>query len=137
MLPRLPNESNLNYSLRWTAWEREQRATQYEAELAASDANDGKVALPDLAEITAEKEAAIAEQTKLTTDAGKETDATKKAELVKAAESAELQKVYQEKLERIVKGEPTKEDEELLAKMQESHDAECEDKRAWLAKRKE
>ena len=108
---------------------------RFTARLAAAAANDGKVPLPDLAEIEAKKTECDAEKIKLDDLATKEKDAEKKDELTKAVESAERSKDYYESLERIAKGEPTKEDSELLAKLQEQHDKDCADMRAWLSKR--
>jgi hypothetical protein len=136
VFPALPGESNRNYAKRWAAWEKEQRATQYAAELQASEANEGKVPLPTLAEIVAKKTECDAEKIKLDDLATKEKDAEKKDALTKIVESVERSKDYYESLERLAKGEPPKEDSELLAKLQAQHDKDCADIRAWLAKRK-
>jgi hypothetical protein len=113
---------------------RAERAAQYAAELAESEANGGKVALPDEAEIAAAKLAAEAERTRLESLAAKEKDATAKKLIASAATDAAAKADLCATLERIAKDAPTKEDEELLAKMQEQHEADCEAKRAWLEK---
>ena len=109
---------------------------RFTARLAAAAANGGKVPLPTLAEIESKKTECDAEKIKLEDLATKEKDAEKKDALTKTVESVERDKAYYESLERISKGEPTKEDSELLAKLQAQHDKDCADMRAWLAKRK-
>jgi hypothetical protein len=120
---------------RFRAQAKEMQRQIYEQELAATEANNGKVPLPDLAEIEAEKQAAEAEAIKLADDVSKEKDAATKEQLEKSLAAVESDKAYQESLERIAKGEPTKKDSDLLAKLQEQHDKDCADMRAWLAKR--
>lgn len=112
-----------------------EREARWQADLAKSKANGGKVALPPLADVTAKKEAAVAELAKLAADVSKEADETKKAELAKLALIKERDKAEQESLERLAKGIPTKADLELQAKLQANHDAKCASQQAWLAKR--